>query len=95
MIIFYSILSFVSCISSSEEFLQKNKLKAQICSVHEENTTTPESPLYQLLYDSHPQPTQEQQRVRIFMATNFELTTSQIRRLEVSTSGCCFKTKEY
>ena len=83
MFLFFPFL--LSCISSVEEFPTKKQIQDANSEI-EVDTTTQEkqSPLYQLLYDSHPQPTQEQQRVRIFLwLKTLELTTSQIRRLEV------------
>ena len=71
---------FLSCTSSIEEFPTKKQIVDS--EVHEEKANIP--PLYQLLYDSHPQPTQEQQRVRIFLwLQTLELTAAQIRRLEI------------
>jgi hypothetical protein len=71
---------FLSCTSSIEEFPTKKQIVDS--EKHEDATSPP--PLYQLLYDSHPQPTQEQQRVRVFLwLQTLELTATQIRRLEI------------
>jgi hypothetical protein len=71
---------FLSCTSSIEEFPTKKQIVDS--EGHEDAIETP--PLYQLLYDSHPQPTQEQQRVRVFLwLQTLQLTAPQIRRLEI------------
>jgi hypothetical protein len=72
----------LSCNLSKEEFPTKKQIKEAEHELGVENVKTP--PLYQLLYDSHPQPTQEQQRVRVFLwLQQLELTASQIRRMEI------------
>ena len=77
----YLLLSlFLSCTSQIEEFPTKKQIVES--EAHEDAIQTP--PLYQLLYDSHPQPTQEQQRVRVFLwLQTLQLTAAQIRRLEI------------